>query len=140
MDYTVYNRSTGQVLWTGECPEEHFAAQVPGQGNDIAEGSYSDSEYYWDNGFIAIPDKPDGYWKFDYATKQWVSDGARAIALGRIKRNELLSNSDWTQVSDNALTTDDRAMWATYRKALRDMTEDDFKNGMFPVAPTKPTP
>ncbi len=37
----------------------------------------------------------------------------------RNKRNEKLSASDWTQVLDAPV---DRAAWATYRQALRDIT------------------
>jgi hypothetical protein len=37
----------------------------------------------------------------------------------RSERNALLSASDWTQVSDAPV---DKAAWATYRQALRDVT------------------
>jgi hypothetical protein len=37
----------------------------------------------------------------------------------RDKRNSLLQMSDWTQVADAPV---DRAAWATYRQALRDIT------------------
>ena len=35
-------------------------------------------------------------------------------------RNKLLSESDWTQISDAPV---DKAAWATYRQALRDITD-----------------
>jgi hypothetical protein len=35
-------------------------------------------------------------------------------------RNELLANSDWTQLPDSPA---DKALWATYRQELRDITE-----------------
>ena len=38
----------------------------------------------------------------------------------RLKRNSLLSESDWTQVDDAPV---DKAAWATYRQALRDITD-----------------
>ena len=37
----------------------------------------------------------------------------------RSRRNDLLSASDWTQVADSPV---DKAVWATYRQALRDVT------------------
>ena len=40
----------------------------------------------------------------------------------RTKRNKLLAESDWTQVADAPV---DKAAWATYRQALRDITEQD---------------
>ena len=36
-------------------------------------------------------------------------------------RTLLLSLTDWTQLGDAPLTADQRAVWATYRQALRDM-------------------
>lgn len=38
----------------------------------------------------------------------------------RSDRNALLSQSDWTQVADAPV---DKAAWATYRQALRDITD-----------------
>ena len=37
----------------------------------------------------------------------------------RNKRNRMLSNSDWTQLAD--YSGSDKADWATYRQALRDI-------------------
>lgn len=38
----------------------------------------------------------------------------------RSERDKLLSSSDWTQVADAPV---DQAAWATYRQALRDITQ-----------------
>lgn len=38
----------------------------------------------------------------------------------RNKRNDLLSESDWTQILDAPV---DRTVWATYRQSLRDITD-----------------
>lgn len=46
-----------------------------------------------------------------------VSDEARVV---RSQRNSLLAECDWTQLSDTQVDT---AAWATYRQALRDITE-----------------
>lgn len=48
-----------------------------------------------------------------------ISDAWRQV---RLQRNRLLSASDWTQVSDNNLTQEQRAAWAEYRQQLRDIT------------------
>lgn len=40
----------------------------------------------------------------------------------RVSRNNKLSFSDWTQVADAPV---DKAAWATYRQALRDITAQD---------------
>jgi hypothetical protein len=40
----------------------------------------------------------------------------------RSTRNQLLSDSDWTQFNDSPLTYEAKALWVTYRTALRDIT------------------
>ena len=40
----------------------------------------------------------------------------------RNERNTILSQSDWTQIADSALTDEAKALWVTYRTALRDLT------------------
>ena len=45
----------------------------------------------------------------------------RVMADLRSRRNQLLAASDWTQVADVALTTEDDTAWRNYRKALRDL-------------------
>ena len=39
----------------------------------------------------------------------------------RIKRNELLAQSDWTQLADAPLTAEQKNAWTVYRQALRDV-------------------
>jgi hypothetical protein len=50
----------------------------------------------------------------------------------RQQRNQLLTASDWTQISD---ATVDKQAWATYRQALRDITAQ----AGFPADVTWPT-
>ena len=80
----------------------------------------------------------DGQW----FTKYSVSDmDAEAIAAKdaeqaksvRTSRNDKLKDCDWTQVAD---ATVDKAAWATYRQALRDVTSQPG----FPWAITWPNP
>jgi hypothetical protein len=40
-------------------------------------------------------------------------------AVIRNQRNQMLKDSDWTQVADSPV---DKSAWATYRQALRDIT------------------
>ena len=60
---------------------------------------------------------------YDEGAQAW-ADGAddRAAAANRDIRNQLLSDSDWTQIPDSALTDEAKALWVTYRTALRDIT------------------
>jgi hypothetical protein len=51
----------------------------------------------------------------------------------RLERNGLLSACDWTQVPD---APTDKAAWAAYRQALRDITQHpDWPNVDWPEAP-----
>jgi len=57
------------------------------------------------------------------------------ITTQRNKRNQLLAETDWTQVAD---ATVDKAAWATYRQALRDVpAQSGFPNTI--TWPTEPS-
>ena len=57
----------------------------------------------------------------------------------RSVRNQLLSDSDWTQVTDSALTDEAKALWVTYRTALRNLTaHENWPNLEDADWPTKP--
>lgn len=77
------------------------------------------------------------------------------LAMERMKdwRDRLLFRCDWTQAADSSLSDSDKAEWATYRQALRDMptTQNpkivtvsgarrngglDFTSFTFPTSPT----
>lgn len=57
----------------------------------------------------------------------------RKAAEVRAERNDKLKDCDWTQISDS---TANKAAWATYRQALRDVTSQPG----FPWAITWPNP
>lgn len=46
-------------------------------------------------------------------------------AITRATRNRLLANCDWTQLADAPLTEEQKAAYAEYRQALRDVPEQD---------------
>lgn len=55
----------------------------------------------------------------------------------RADRNKRLADCDWTQLSDAPLNSDQKADWATYRQALRDITnQTDPFNIIWPEQPT----
>ena len=43
----------------------------------------------------------------------------------RLRRNELLAASDWTQFADSPLDEEEKASWRAYRQYLRDITKDE---------------
>ena len=60
--------------------------------------------------------------------------------LVRIPRDQLLNESDWTQNSDNGLSTEKKTEWQTYRQELRDLPDgisssEDIKNLVYPTKP-----
>ena len=54
----------------------------------------------------------------------------------RKKRNGLLFQTDWTQLSDSPLSAAMRAQYQVYRQALRDITEmQNIEDMVFPEPP-----
>lgn len=66
--------------------------------------------------FIECPAPPDGLAIWVNGT--WSMDAILSSSI-RSRRNELLAESDWTQVADAPV---DKTAWAEYRQALRDIT------------------
>jgi len=67
----------------------------------------------------------DGVWTQNYTVTDLDADTAAAKVgaqwnVIRAERNKLLVESDWTQLPDAPV---DAAAWATYRQALRDITD-----------------
>lgn len=71
-----------------------------------------------------------------WATQQWegqeylpddhpdLAPSAEQLATdARAKRDRLLSATDWTQIPDAPLTADQKAAYAAYRQALRDVPQ-----------------
>jgi hypothetical protein len=54
----------------------------------------------------------------------------------RGKRNELLANSDWTQLQDvqNSFDETTKNKWVVYRQALRDIIEEYSENEIVNIA------
>jgi len=78
-----------------------------------------------------------GKWFTKYSVSDLDADGiaakdAEQAKSVRAERNRLIAECDWTQVEDSPV---DKAAWATYRQALRDLT---LQAG-FPFDVTYPT-
>lgn len=135
MNYTIYNKTTGQIERVVECPPEMVSLQFDSVTHAALEGSFDDSGYYVEAGVpVAMPPKPTPHHVFDYTTKQWEPDHAAAWSAVRSRRDQLLQGSDWTQLPDVPLAT--KEAWAAYRQALRDITEQpDPFNIVWPEPP-----
>jgi len=81
---------------------------------------------------LNTPTEVNGAWIQSYSVVQKSQEDAERNI--REQRNFLLSESDWTQVDDSPV---DKAVWATYRQALRDITtQEGFPfNVTFPSKP-----
>lgn len=53
-------------------------------------------------------------------------------------RDNLLKESDWTQLLDNNLSAEKRQEWATYRQQLRDIPQAYASSPKLTVFPDKP--
>lgn len=73
----------------------------------------------------------------DYEQK-WEKDPALKEGLSKLWRNQLLFESDWSQLTDSVLSEQKREDWAEYRQALRDVPQQsNFPDKI--VWPTEPS-
>jgi hypothetical protein len=60
----------------------------------------------------------------------------RSIDEARARRNALLAQSDWTQLTDVVLPHEKLQAWYEYRRMLRDLVFDDPSNIKWPTPPS----
>jgi|13_taG_2_1085334.scaffolds.fasta_scaffold06748_3 hypothetical protein len=72
----------------------------------------------------AEPSLVSGVWTLGWSVASKTADEIASEASSvRYERDELLTQCDWTQMPDSPLDDSTKASWATYRTALRDITE-----------------
>ncbi len=82
------------------------------------------------------PNLIDGYWTLGWSVvPKTAEDIASEASSVRYERDAKLALCDWTQMPDSPLDDSTKASWATYRTALRDITEQTG----FPTNITWPT-
>jgi hypothetical protein len=101
-------------------------------------------DYASEQGWQLAPDQPvnigssfvDGKWVHpDDPTPEQILQ--QNIFAAKAERNRRLQVSDWTQALDVPLTQEQKATWATYRQALRDVPQQEgFPENI--VWPTQP--
>lgn len=128
----IYFNEIGRITSTSEIKKNTDDKYIYEECEiDIGVTSYIDA-----NQLVLFPIKPNIYCIFDYTIKQWVDPRTPETQwpIVRQERDQLLQASDYTQLPDVPLT--DKAAWATYRQALRDVTtQTDPFNIVWPVAP-----
>ena len=120
-EYTIYKTSSGDIVGGGMTNSE-LAQIIIESDESIIEGNYGIDKYKIIGG---------------KAVSQTV-DFWNAV---RSERNALLAASDWTQLSDSALSDSKKTEWATYRQALRDVPSNNLSASVrsdvnFPTEPT----
>lgn len=73
--------------------------------------------------------RPSKYHTYDSSSNSLIdaddsAKNADVLLYVRDNRNLLLSQSDWTQISDNRLTDTQKEQWRTYRHSLRDLPQN----------------
>ena len=118
--FTIYDLATGQIEYsTTTVAAINEVGLQEGQG--IIEGNYQANEH------IVV----DG---------EALARTDNILDILRLKRDALLTESDWTQVNDSPLSDTKKAEWATYRQELRDLplshqSTTNFDDVVFPTQP-----
>lgn len=121
MNYSIYIKS-GQIIKNINCAENQIDIQLS-ESEKYIIGNYPCEQYYIQDEIpISIPNPPSPYYVFNYTTKTWDEDYDLAANAQQIQRNKLLYESDWTQIPNNPLTSEQQTAWAVYRQELRDIT------------------
>jgi hypothetical protein len=129
------NKQTGAVVTDGEFraafPNTGFPIQITEQtynefGYDVVlEGPQAQPTRY-QVGFADGVQQIDGKWFTKYSVAD-MDDEAKAAKdeeqakSVRNSRTEKLRDCDWTQLDDTPMSNTQKAGWATYRQALRDV-------------------
>jgi hypothetical protein len=133
-NFVVYT-SLGQIIKSGVCQDEVFDDQADA-GCQVLEGIPAPNQYVSNGVLTNLPPKPDGTYIFDYVSLQWVPDQFQATSEVNSQRTALLYSSDWTQIPNNPLTTEQQQEWAVYRQQLRDIPQQSG----YPYNVVWPTP
>lgn len=128
----------GRILSINSCLDDDLIKQ-PGYPSEIMEIPFDleidlKSHFVCEGVVTKLPKCPSENYDFDLASRTWVPNTIKEWDYVRSKRQELLMSTDWTQLPDVPLET--KTAWATYRQALRDVTEQpDPFNIVWPEKP-----
>lgn len=105
---TIYNVSSGRIRMTGTFRSPADANEHTEEGEAWLEGHADVRSHVVNDG--AIEEKT-------------VNKSALVESQNRELRLVMLTESDWTQLPDNGLTEEQKALWRTYRQKLRDLSD-----------------
>ena len=123
----IANVENGQIIKVLDC-RDVFGRVIPND-EQLANRGYMRVNLWRDHDRLTqklVPCDPviEGNWVYMMKVEQMTAEeiqSAKDSAMAQIRadRNRLLSDSDYTQVSDNP--NPKKAEWATYRQTLRDL-------------------
>lgn len=104
-------------------------------------GLFSRTKYRKEGVWKTRPEKPSEFHNWNLTTEAWELDSAALQERLRFERDQRLYVSDWTQIADAPLTSEQKTAWQTYRQALRDIPANnaditDLDQVVWPVKPT----
>ena len=135
--FVLSNPARKEIIISGSCRDEDFEAQSI-DGFELLEGKADSLSHYVDNGQLVEyspsvkakkAERKPFYFEWSNEVFDWVdtrTDEEKynlASGSAQITRNDLLYQSDWTQIANNPLTPELQQQWAAYRQQLRDITE-----------------
>jgi hypothetical protein len=128
-----------EVVYTSEGnPTMHIGARLPYEGETVEAvvEMYAPVRYWEELKTPVVPVTPGQTGSVVVPPPYVPTPAKQAIS----KRDALLSESDWTQLPDVPLTTEQKSEWAVYRQALRDITDQPgFPDNInWPVKPGIP--
>lgn len=130
--YTVID-SDGNIVRSSHTADPNF---VPGVNQRLVK----DQQPMWDPNYQElerITPVPDGQDYVEYRVTNVMEEDEVIANRHRHDRNDLLTETDWTQLEDVPLTSSEKTLWNTYRQSLRDITtQEGFPNNI--IWPTKP--
>lgn len=89
----------------------------------FVEAQKNDNQYYDGSDFVIGTNEVVEYQKVRNKTQQEITEETEGMWRAiRDRRNELLSETDWTQLPDSPLTNQKQTEWQVYRQQLRDIT------------------
>ena len=118
-EFRAYTKANGGPSWETTTTEilDNLGADVVFEGPQASPTRYQFS-------FADGVEQIGGKWYTKYSVSDMDQEAKDALdttqaAAMRKQRDEKLAECDWTQVADAPV---DKAVWATYRQALRDVT------------------
>lgn len=123
---TIYNKQTNEIIGTVEGNSEAYDNETEG----FLEGYYDAINYKIVDGVPVLRSENE---------KQSLISQRDVYTLEslRFERDDLLANSDWTQLPDSPLSDSKKVEWASYRQQLRDLPSNtsDPANPSWPEKP-----